>query len=402
MPRNMHDSEQPHPGDESEVKQKETVETATGAFTENEQDFMNRHFADDFKDSNNRPLDQMFGRPGEEKMYLDSARLVDAKTLSLMPDKSPKEVQAYLTKTYEQQLDKVLAANEPSEDAKRTASLLDRGGSTLEKRWENKKKFFKELLSAKVEQQWARTENAELQKSQAPVKAYEAKILQQDQEKLQKISIEQASLNEKAAVAKEQPVEVTIYSPIGRPPEIRVAFASKEKADYGRQAQDLEHNIYELGRQVSDIKLESDGFFGGNKKKKEQRIAAIEQQISELAAQKLEAQKAEQQEKTNERAMKEVNAMVGKINSYQFSRDNLKIDKLQETKTLGQFVETLNAELQKLGNAQPTPEQSNAQRLVARTEQRLQNADRQIKELESIGRQRRYDDMKGDSVAREY
>ena len=399
MPRNMHDSEQPRPGAESEVAQSQKTGEQNQEWTTNDQDYLTRNAGQTFEDLNRRPLDKMFNKPGEEVINLDNARLVDSRILSLTPDKNPRDVQAHLTKLYEQQLDKVLAANEPTKETRDKDKIIGRGPN-IDQRWEQKKQFFKDILSARVERQWAGLESQNLQTKEGQ-KAYEAKILQGDHEKLKSLGIEHASLNEKAAPAKDMPIEVTFNkgfnNRIGKAPEIRIAPASKEKTNFGNEVLDLGHKIYELGRQIDDAKNESAGFFG--KKKKEQKIAALEQQKTELEAQKRQAEQSDKQEKLNERAIKGVTALVEKINSYEFSSDNFKTDKLAESKTLGQFAEALNSEIQRLGQMQPSPEQAAAQRLIARSEQRVQQAEQQLKNLDSIRQNRNYRDMRSDTLS---
>jgi len=395
----MHDSEQPRPGAESEVAQSQKTGEQNQEWTTNDQDYLTRNAGQTFEDLNRRPLDKMFNKPGEEVINLDNARLVDSRILSLTPDKNPRDVQAHLTKLYEQQLDKVLAANEPTKETRDKDKIIGRGPN-IDQRWEQKKQFFKDILSARVERQWAGLESQNLQTKEGQ-KAYEAKILQGDHEKLKSLGIEHASLNEKAAPAKDMPIEVTFNkgfnNRIGKAPEIRIAPASKEKTNFGNEVLDLGHKIYELGRQIDDAKNESAGFFG--KKKKEQKIAALEQQKTELEAQKRQAEQSDKQEKLNERAIKGVTALVEKINSYEFSSDNFKTDKLAESKTLGQFAEALNSEIQRLGQMQPSPEQAAAQRLIARSEQRVQQAEQQLKNLDSIRQNRNYRDMRSDTLS---
>ncbi len=404
MPRSMHDSEQPRPGAESEVSQKQETGEQSQEWSANDQDYLSRNVSQSFEDANRRPLDKMFNKPGKEVMNLDNARLVDNKILSLAPDKNLRDVQAHLTKLYEQQLDKVLAANEPTKETRDKDRIIGRGLS-IDQRWEQKKQFFKDLLSAHVERQWAGLESQNLQTKEGQ-KAYEAKILQGDHEKLKSLGIEHASLNEKAASAKDMPVEITFNkgfnNRIGKAPEIRISPASKEKTDFGRQVLDLGHKVYELGRQIEDAQREGTGFLGSGKKKKEQKIASLEQQKAGLEAQKQEAEKSAQQEKLNERAIKEVSALVKKVNDYEFSSDNFKTDKLAETKTLGQFAEALNAEIQRLGQLQPSPEQAAGQRLIYRSEQRVQQAEQQLKNLEDTRQNHNYRDMRSDTLSSYY
>jgi chromosome segregation ATPase len=192
-------------------------------------------------------------------------------------------------------------------------------------------------------------------------------------------------------------------SRLGKAAEIRVDSAIAERPDYSDQVIALGIRIHELDRQLEDARKEGTGFLGFGKGKKDQKIADLEAQKAEFILQKQQAEQAQEQVKVFERAIKDVNGFLEKGNNSLFSDDNFKTDKIADAKTLGQFIEVLNTELQRLGQTQLTTEQVAAKKQVDSTEERLQNAQEKLKEMErQVAQSEAYRDMSYKSLLPEY